>query len=217
MGHDKTQLQRSKEMSENNDYDDAGPGWVKKGDGLWEYKGEKGKENPWKEHNEMTPEQIAKEKEEFERLEREEIRKLKEMGCLPEDYDYDEERCPGCGDPILPRHEDKVMRKTFLHAECSVCNVGFTDTTQEYTEIFTYFGGAEIEDNYEVYPDEIPEWTSWKCPFHPDGHMAVTQVDSVLGIIERIGKDGKIEYISTADYELASTTEENNMNKKAQE
>jgi hypothetical protein len=190
--------------------DNAGEGWVKKATGLWEFKGEKGKENPYKEFDEMTDEEMAKE----EQLEKDEINKLKAMGYIEEDYDW-EDGCPGCGGPILPRHHDDVMKKSFMHAECSICNVGFTDTTQEYTEIFHYFGGLEVEENYRSYP-EIPKWTKWKCPFHPyDGHVAITMVDSSPMMIERKREDGTTEYVSE-EYELPEDNEKQRA-KKSQE
>jgi hypothetical protein len=94
------------------------------------------------------------------------------------------------------------MKKSFMHAECSVCNIGFTDTTQEYLKVFHYFDGAEIRKKYASYP-EIPKWTKWKCPFHLNGHVAITMVDSSPMVIERIGKDGEIEYVSK-EYDLPS-------------
>jgi hypothetical protein len=131
-------------MIDNDDDNPSDPGWVKKGTGLWKFTGKKGEENPYKEIDEMTDEEYAKHEEHLQQMEKDKIKRLKKMGCLPEAYD-DDRGCPGCGESILPRHHDEFMKKSFMHAECSVCNVGFTDTTQEYTELFQYSG--TIYDN----------------------------------------------------------------------
>jgi hypothetical protein len=145
---------------------------------------------------------VIKEEEYEEKMEKAEIDKLKVRGCIEEDHDY-EDGCPGCGGPIFPRHYDELYEYDYLHAECSVCNVGFTDTTQEYTQHFHYFGGVEIGDQYVIYP-EPPEWTQWKCPFHPDAHVEITLEPKSLGLIERVGKDGEKEIVSAEEYELPS-------------
>jgi hypothetical protein len=145
------------DADDDNDYDAPGPGWVKKSTGLWEYQGPPGLEDPY---GGKSMQQIQKEEEELQRQSAEEVRRLKAAGAIPEDEDMDrnemEGACPGCSELILPRHWDKCLKQTYLHVECSVCNVGFTDTSLRYTEIFTLFGGVEVKDKYRVGPQEIP-------------------------------------------------------------
>jgi hypothetical protein len=86
------------------DYNHPDPGWVKKSTGMWEYQGPPGMEDTWKDYNEKSCEQIQKEEEEWERQCVEEVRRLKAIGAIPEDFygvDMDgnevEWMCPGCG------------------------------------------------------------------------------------------------------------------------
>jgi hypothetical protein len=67
------------------DHEHIDPGWIKKSAELWEFTGEKGQENPYKETDEMTDEEYAKHEEYLQQMERDEIKRLKKMGCLPDD------------------------------------------------------------------------------------------------------------------------------------